>query len=129
MELFEPLRDWWRRHEAVQELDVLGGDIVAELARDNAVRESDLYNLTARKPAGAELLPRLLTCVGLDSEELHRGKPGIMRDMVVICSGCIMARRCRHELNRQHTEPDYRQYCANSQTIDTLRKDQSAFTD
>lgn len=117
------LRQWRQRQSAVRELDALGTIALGELARDNALQETDLYSLASRDRADAGLLPRLLGAVGLNPDELSQRESGVMRDMAVVCSGCAMLHRCRKELDRRHAAECYRAYCPNAETIDALRSD------
>lgn len=123
MHLSELAQRWRQRHSGRRELDALGRDGLRELASDVAVPEADLYSLVSHNGANEGLLTRLLAAIGIDADRLSLQQPAVMRDMAVVCAGCTAARQCRRELDRSEASANFRQYCANADTIDALRRE------
>lgn len=121
MQIVETVRQWWRIQSYLRKLEALGPVMMAELARDNAIPEADLRQLASRSDADSALLPRLLTRLGIDPEELAHRQASVMRDMAIVCAGCAMRRRCRSDLSQQDTPLRHGRYCPNMETIKALR--------
>lgn len=89
-----------------------------ELAQDVGLSLNQLDDLTARR--GGEELSLLLKAVGLVPERIRRTHPDVMRDMSVVCSGCVVARRCRGDLDRGWALAAQR-HCPNTDMIRALQ--------
>ena len=121
MRLAEPVRHWLRAQFSSRDIDALDPETIGQLARDNALAESDFRELARSQNTNVELLRTQLARAGIDPETLARTEASIMRDMEIICSGCSVTRLCRRALNRQDAAPHHAQYCPNAHTIDALR--------
>jgi hypothetical protein len=109
--------DWKRTHE----LEALGPDGREALARDIGISEDVLGRLVARGPeAGAEL-PRLMAALSLDADRITRAQAAVMRDMSITCSQCMVAARCRRDLDHELAPSAHRNYCPNAETLRELR--------
>lgn len=127
MRFAEPARHWLRAQFLSREIDALDPETISQLARDNALAESDFRELATSPDTNAELLRQQLAQAGIDPDKLAHTQASVMRDMAVICSGCSVARRCRRTLNRQDAVLHYSQYCPNAHTIDALRVGSTQF--
>jgi len=121
MRFAEPIRHWLRAQASAREIDALDPATLRQLARDNGVTEVDFHDLATRQDGNAELLRQQLAQAGIDPDQLAHTHASVMRDMEIICSGCLMTRRCRRALDRQDAAPHDVQYCPNAHTIDALR--------
>lgn len=109
--------DWKRTHE----FEPLGSDERVAMARDIGVSEDVLGRLVARGPeAGAEL-PRLMAALSLDADQIRRTQAAVMRDMSLTCSQCLVAARCRRDLDHGRALSAYHGYCPNAETLRELR--------
>jgi len=127
--LFARLAAWWRERrrsrELVGELDQDGVD-AEQIARDVGISPADLRVIAARRPDAADLLRPRLVALGISPEFLARGSPEVLRDLERVCSLCGSKRRCRHDLAEHPTDPGWRAYCPNVQTIDAIRQQAGA---
>ncbi len=122
MQIVETVRQWWRVQSYLRKLEALGPVARAELARDNAIPETDLRQLVSRRETDSALLPRLLKRLGIDPEQLARRQASLMRDMTIVCARCAMTRRCRSDLSQQDAPLRHARYCPNTETIRALRQ-------
>ncbi len=122
MPIAEMVRQWWRDQSSLRAFAALDRATVAELARDNAVSEADFRRLafSSRRESGS--LRRLLQRTGIDPDVLARNQTGVMRDMTIVCAGCLMAHRCRRDLDRHDGPLPHGRYCPNADTIEALHK-------
>ena len=118
MGLMTTITHWRSGRKAGRELTSLDADELGALARDVGLSPDQLTRLTARGVGGE--LPRLLQAVGLVPERMARTHPDVMRDMSIVCSGCVSARRCRRDLDRGWA-PVVQRYCPNTETIKALQ--------
>ena len=118
MAIADMLRQWWRAR-AFQALD---RTTVAALARDNAVPEPDFRRLASCIRTESGSLRRLLQRVGVDPDGLARNQAGVMRDMTIVCAGCLMAHRCKRDLDRHEGPLPHGRYCPNAETIEALHQ-------
>lgn len=123
MRFTESVRHWLNAQFPWREIKGLDQETLAQLARDNAMAVSDFCTLAKSKSSNSELLRRQLAQAGLDPEKVADTKSSVMRDMQVVCSGCLMTRRCRRSLSRQGAGSNYSAYCPNAPTIDALVRD------
>lgn len=122
MPIAEAVRQWWRGQSFRRAFASLDRTTVAELARDNAVPEADFRRLASRSRTEARSLRRLLQRAGIDPDVLARNQAGVMRDMTIVCAGCLMAHRCRRDLDRHEGPLPHGRYCPNAETIEALHR-------
>ena len=73
-----------------------------------------------RGPHAADELPKMLTALRIDQDDLARAEPLVLRDMERVCALCSQKRRCDRDLAAGASAPHYQEYCANGPTIDGL---------
>lgn len=122
MSIADAVRQWWREQSLLRVFEALDRTTVAELARDNFVPEADFRRLASRSRTESALLRRLLQRVGIDPDVLARNQSGVMRDMTVVCAGCLMVQRCRRDLDRHEGPLPHGRYCPNAETIEALHQ-------
>lgn len=122
MSIADAVRQWWREQSLLRAFEALDRTTVAELARDNFVPEADFRRLASRSRTESALLRRLLQRVGIDPDVLARNQAGVMRDMTIVCARCLMAHRCRRDLDRHEGPLPHGRYCPNAETIEALQQ-------
>jgi len=95
-------------------------DEIARTARDLGVSPIELVRMAERGPHAADLLPRLLRDLGVDPGTLSRNDPAMMRDMQRLCSACSHKRRCERELSAGTAADNYRHFCPNAMSLETV---------
>lgn len=118
------IADWvnrYRRAAQVRgELQQMGSDEVARIARDLNVTPDELASLASKGPNSAELLNKMLDALGVDRENKHLKDPRLMRDLQRLCFACEHRTRCAHELAADTAKEHYREFCPNAYTLDIL---------
>ena len=92
------------------------GRIAGELRMSSA----DLEALVRQGPHAADELPKMLTALSIDQDDLARTEPLVLRDMERVCALCSQKRRCDRDLAAGTSAAHYQEYCANAPTIDGL---------
>lgn len=115
------LQDWRTRQAELAELDTLGADGVRSIASDLGLSPADLRELTALGPHAADLMPRLMTALGLDPAVIERAEPMVFRDLQRACACCSDHGRCAHDLADGTIAETYREYCPNAETMSALQ--------
>lgn len=120
------MAEWWqirsRRHAGAAEIDHLDPAVASGISRDLGTSVGELRALAGKWPdASPELLARRLQALNLDPAELTRTEPAAARDLAVHCSLCAAHTRCRHDLDRNPTDPAWREYCVNTVTLTALK--------
>ena len=123
MQLIDAYRQWKNRRALCDELDALGPEGRDVVARDIGMSEDALGRLVSSRLRPTHELPRLMRSLALDPETVERDSPALMRDMIVICSGCTAARRCGRDLARGTAHAGFARYCPNADTLIALRED------
>lgn len=113
--------NWRQRHE----LDLLDPDQRAALARDIGVPTEMLPILVARGTDAAKELPRLMSALSLDPDQIRQIHASLMRDMSLTCSACTAAIRCRNDLDHGGASAHYREYCPNAEVLQELQDEAS----
>jgi hypothetical protein len=93
---------------------------IARTARDIGVTPDELICMAGKGPHAADQLPRLLHAVGVDPGTLSREAPDMMRDMQRLCTGCSRKRRCERELAAGAAANNYRSFCPNAVSLETV---------
>lgn len=121
-----PVADWWRRQAAAREnldnLDAIGPVEIARMARDVGISSSDLRALARHCSDAADLLQRRLESLGVDASELGSSTMTQLRDMERLCTLCESKGRCARDLDADPSNPIWRQYCPNHETLVALQK-------
>lgn len=122
-----PIADWWRKHAASREslnsLDSLGPTELARVAMDVGIPASELRALATYCSDAADLLERRLESLGLSKTELVHNAGAQLRDMERLCTTCKSKGRCARDLASDPSDPVWRQYCPNQETLVTLRQE------
>lgn len=121
-----PMAEWWRKHAAVQEnldgLDSMGPDELARIAQDIGISSSDLRALARHCSDAADLLERRIESLGLDAGRVAQNAPAQLRDMERLCTLCKSKGRCARDLAADPSDPVWRQYCPNQETLVALQQ-------
>jgi len=120
MGLATTIRQWRRDWKGTHELEALGPDERGALTRDIGISEDVLSRLVARGPRAGTELPRLMAALSLDADRIRRTQAAVMRDMSVTCSQCLVAARCRRDLDHGLASAHHG-YCPNAETLRELR--------
>jgi hypothetical protein len=129
----QTLRDtigtWWRnwKHSraAVAELDALDGAELSRVAQDVGLNEPQLRTMAGKWPDAADLLLQRLAALQLDETTVARTEPGVLRDLERVCSTCSEKPHCRHDIDRDPSDPEWRSYCPNVETLDALEAERA----
>jgi hypothetical protein len=96
---------------------------MARMAQDIAIPASDLRELARHCTDAANLLDRRLDNLGLTKAELAQTAPAQLRDMERLCTLCVSKGRCARDLATDPSDPVWRQYCPNEETIVALARE------
>lgn len=103
------------------ELDRLSGGELQHLAQDVGLTGPGLRAIVCGNPDAAELLPRRMSALDLDPEELARRMPEISRDLQRVCSSCESYGRCLRDLDSDPQADVWEYYCPNAPTLQELQ--------
>ena len=103
-------------------LDALGPSEMARMAQDVGIPASDLRALAQHCSDAADLLERRLDAFGMKASELIHTAPAELRDMERLCTLCRSKGRCARDLAADPSDPVWRQYCPNEETIVSLAR-------
>ena len=122
-----PLAQWWRRHatarENLNELDSFGPVEMARMAQDVGISGSELRELARHCSDAAELLDRRVEALGMTASDLVQSAPAELRDMERLCTLCQSKGRCARDLGADPSDPVWRQYCPNEETLVALARE------
>ena len=91
-----------------------------QIASDLRMSSADLEALLRQGSHAADELPKMLTALGIDQDDLARAEPLVLRDMERVCSLCSHKRQCDRDLAAGTAAAHYQEYCGNADTIDGL---------
>lgn len=121
--IFGGLVEWWRDLHAqlarVRELDNCGDDL-GRIARDVGLSCSELRTIAAKRPDAADQLKLRLEALHLDHAALSRADPMLVRDLERVCTVCGSKRRCTRDWLRHPDDSEWRRYCPNATTLESL---------
>lgn len=112
--------EWLKHRRELREMRDMDAANFGQIASDLRMSSADLEALVRQGPHAADELPKMLTALGVDLEDLARTEPLVLRDMERVCSMCISKRRCDRDLAAGTAAAHYEEYCANAPTIDGL---------
>ena len=121
MDLIELYRRWLQCRADSRELDALGPEGRALLARDVFVTPEVLSRGSRTLAGSPPGLPRLMRSLGLDPAGVERRFSSVMRDMQVVCAGCAEAKHCGTDLESANGGLAIEGYCPNATTLKALR--------
>jgi hypothetical protein len=90
------------------------------IAGDLRMSSADLEALVRQGPHAADELPKMLTALSIEQDDLARTEPLVLRDMERVCALCSQKRRCDRDLVAGTSAAHYQEYCAKAPTIDGL---------
>ena len=121
--LIETFGDWLKHRRELNEMRQMDTGDFDRIASELQVTPADLNELVRRGPHAADELPRLLKALGIDKSDIARTEPLVLRDMQRVCALCNHKRRCDADLAAGFSAEDYKDYCANAHTIESLGRE------
>lgn len=122
---FAAFRDWVRHRQLIsqcrQRLDACDSNEIARIAHDVGLSPQDLRQMAKLGPDAAQQLLDRMAILHLDAGALAKSEPGTMRDMQRLCSNCAAKKRCQRDLLINTSDPSWRHYCPNADTLDHLK--------
>lgn len=112
--------EWLKHRRELREMRDIDAANFGQIASDLRISSADLEALVRQGPHAADELPKMLTALGVDKDDLARSEPLVLRDMERVCSMCISKRRCDRDLAAGTAAAHYEEYCGNADTIDGL---------
>jgi hypothetical protein len=123
--LLESASRWMRNA-----LDKHGGEAalmdreeVARIAGDLNLSVSELRTLCERDGGTPKRLQQRLSQLHLDSNEIKREHPGVLRDLEKVCALCTSEARCSRDFEQHAAPTAWTQYCPNSTTLEDLQQE------
>jgi hypothetical protein len=117
------LAQWWRywRGNAAghQTLDQFNQGELNNLARDIGVNAMELRSLAGKWPDTVDLLSLRMQTLGLDADAIACRESALPRALQKNCALCTTKARCEHDLRNRPTDPGWRRYCPNAETLMT----------
>ncbi len=123
--ILEGWRNWRRTRNGLAELHQFRTDVEL-LAIDVNLSPGDLRAVTAKWPDGNDLLRRRMTTLQLDPEQFSSAELGALRDLQRVCTLCGSKTPCQHDLARDTSSADWRNYCPNVDTLDALQSESTS---
>jgi hypothetical protein len=107
------VREWWRKQG---ELSAVSHKEVGLVAADLGISTNTLGDIIARGPDAANLVHEGMQ--GLDISK--RDAKGVMRDLQRTCACCNEKNVCEWDLAERPDDPEWKSYCPNAVTLDSL---------
>jgi hypothetical protein len=128
--LLETIGNWWRNfmhsRAAAAEIDQLDGAELSRVASDVGLNGPELRTLAGKWPDAADLLSQRLAAMEIDEATVARAEPAVLRDMQRVCSMCSEKPHCGHDIDRDPSDPEWRDYCPNVETLEALDAERAA---
>jgi uncharacterized protein YjiS (DUF1127 family) len=112
--------EWLKHRRELRELREIDAANFGQIASDLRLSSADLEALVRQGPHAADELPKMLTALGIDQDDLARTEPLVLRDMERVCSLCNHKRQCDRDLAAGIAAAHYPEYCGNADTIEGL---------
>src|SRR3954454_12764464 len=112
--------EWLKHRRELKEMREMDAASFDRIAGELRMSSADLEALVRRGPHAADELPKMLTALGIDQEDLARTEPLVLRDMERVCALCSQKHRCDRDPAAGTAAAHYDDYCANAPTIDGL---------
>jgi hypothetical protein len=117
--------NWLGRRKRVAEVEQLGAEGAASIARDLATSVGELHALAGKWPDSSEdLLARRLQALNLDPATVSATHPGVARDLSRLCSLCKDKQQCLRDLEQRPDSAVWQTYCPNTSTLTALQQEQ-----
>lgn len=114
---------WRARQRFRDELQALGADETELILRDCGLTRSDLPAVIERYPDSCDLLPRMMSALGIDRESLRHAHPETLRELELTCLSCPDWRHCKSDLAHGTAARDYASFCPNAALLQDLRRE------
>jgi hypothetical protein len=116
----------WRATEAtISDLAQLGRHERSRVAHDVNLSGPELQTLAGKWPDAADLLSQRLAALQLDPGAVARTEPDVLRDMERVCTVCSEKPHCSHDIDRDPSDPEWRDYCPNVDTLNALEAERA----
>lgn len=116
------LRRWLARAWQSSNLELCEPFEKEQIAHDVGVSSAELRQLTKFESDAAAPLQQRMTALNLDPEEVARVSPATMQDMQRLCTFCKKHRQCLRDMARNASDPVWKEYCPNLETLTSLDK-------
>jgi len=93
---------------------------VERLAKDLQMSPGELRAVAKWGPGAADLLLRRMAALDLDPDEVFELLPQTFRDMQRVCTLCDSKRHCGKDIARDASNPAWKAYCPNADTLAAL---------
>ena len=113
------VQDLFTAFRQSSELDRFERNELNRIAADAGISVAELRDLSRKTPGSAALLDRRLAVLGLT--ETANVQPAVLRDLQRVCTQCKSKGRCSHDLDRDPSDPVWKWYCPNAETLLSLR--------
>jgi len=111
---------WLNHRRVLNDMRQLNTSDFDRIAVDLRVSSADLNELVRLGPHAADELPKLLSALGIDGNDLARVEPVVLHDMERVCALCEHKRECHRDLAAGTSAEHYQGYCLNAPTIEQL---------
>lgn len=122
--LAEVISQWWQNwtnpRSNFSDLSCCVTGEVERVAREAGVTVAELKTLARLGPDAADLLPRRVAALGLNSNEVMRAEPRTVQDLQRVCSMCECQKQCARDLAQNPTDRTWEKYCPNVETLKAL---------
>ena len=118
--MIDTFGEWLKHRRELKEMREMDAANFDRIAGELLMSSADLEALVRQRPHAADELPKMLTALGIDHEDLARTQPLVLRDMERVCSLCNHKRQCDRDLAAGTAAAHYEEYCGNADTIDGL---------
>jgi hypothetical protein len=109
--------DWLKHRRELREMREMDAANFNQIAGELRMSSDDLEALVRQGPHAADELPKMLTALGVNQQDLERSQPHVLRDMERVCSLCSHKRQCDRDLAAGTAAEHYEEYCGNTDTI------------
>jgi hypothetical protein len=121
-DLIESFAAWLKHRREMNEMRQLDRADFDRIASYLRIAPDDLEELVRRGRHAADELPKMLEQLGISAEGLGRAQPLLLRDMERVCSLCHHKGQCDRDLANGTAAENYRGYCANASTLESLNR-------
>ncbi|MGA8649219.1 MAG: DUF6455 family protein [Xanthobacteraceae bacterium] len=117
----EAIRQWYRGLTRSQPgLADCGPEGLERMAHDIGVSSTELCRLASHGPESADLLFHRMEVLDLDRNEVGRVERATFQDLQRVCTMCNCQKRCARDLAHDPSDPVWKDYCPNAQTLTAL---------
>jgi hypothetical protein len=115
---------WLDRRRRLAEVEQLGANETASIAREIGTSVPELRSLAGKWPdASEDLLASRLRALKLDPATLSATHPAVTQDLSRLCTLCKDKPRCMHDLEQRPDSAAWQSYCPNTSTLIALQQE------